>query len=230
MEVQRQPLDEPVGMESVLTSPTGITTMPETVQEAQPVPSDASEAVETSPPEPEQEAEPVAEQIDEIADSHGASSIEGTSLDQAQPASESNGGITDGAAESVGEPTGDPGGSSASSPPPSGGTMFGLGGRLVYPKTAESARGGPIEYSVTFDVLVSQTGTLLDITVTDSWFDRDLDEYTTSDLLRTAELMMQRLLTFTPYKSDYWVTVVLTFDAKEGPSVKSEAAIRPVSD
>lgn len=108
--------------------------------------------------------------------------------------------------------------------------MLGIGGRLVYPKAAETARGGPIEYSVTYEVLVSTSGQVLDLTVASQWFDRDLDERTKQDLLRTAELMMRGLITFGAYTSNYRMTVELSFDAESGPALRPESRIRPVSD
>lgn len=237
MEVQRQPVDEHVGMESMLTSPTGATTIPEVQPEARPERSDTAQVPET---EPEPELEPIQEpeledeladgQTDQSPDAWGASSTQGSSGEQARSDSEVDGGSVDEVSQGVGEPSGQADGSSAPSPPPSGGDMLGLGGRLVYPKAAETARGGPIEYSVTYEILVSQTGTVLDLVVVDSWFDRDLDQRTTNDLLRTAELMIRGLLTFGPYTSDYRMTVVLTFDSQRGPSLSPESRIRPISD
>jgi hypothetical protein len=113
-------------------------------------------------------------------------------------------------------------------PPPLGGDMIGLGGRLQYPKVAETARGGPIEYTVTFDVLVNKAGEVLDMTVTSSSFNREVDQQTVDQLLRTSELMVRGLVNFKPHTSDYRVSVVLSFDTKNGPMLKSDTRIRPL--
>ena len=108
--------------------------------------------------------------------------------------------------------------------------MLSLGGRLVYPKTAESARGGPIEYTVTYDVAVSKAGEVIDLRATESSFNREIDEQTADQLLRTSEQMVRQLVSFRPHSEDYRISVVLSFDADTGPSLRSESRIRPLGD
>ena len=108
--------------------------------------------------------------------------------------------------------------------------MIGLGGRLVYPKVAETARGGPIEYTVTFDVLVGKSGEVLEMTVASSSFNREVDQSTVDQLMRTSELMVRGIVNFKPHTNDYRVSVVLSFDAEQGPSLKSDTRIRPIED
>ena len=108
--------------------------------------------------------------------------------------------------------------------------MIGLGGRLVYPKAAETARGGPIEYTVTFEVLVSKAGEVLDMAVASSSFNREVDQSTIDQLLRTSELMVKGVVNFKPHTHDYRVSVVLSFDAEHGPSLKADSRIRPIEN
>jgi len=220
IEVQRQPIDEPAEMQSVLTSPTGTTTVPIEDLHAEPEQTTSTETTVID--------EPAVEQPVESPDSD-ASIADMAPEEPVHSNSEADGGSVTEAAKMTGESTGKAAGSPPT-PPPAGGDMLGLGGRLVYPKAAETARGGPIEYSVTFEVLVSKTGVVIEISVLNSWFDRDLDERTAADLIKTSELMMRSLLIFGPYTSDYRMTVTLSFDAEKGPTLTPESRIRPVSD
>lgn len=236
MEVQRQPSEEPAATEEVLTSTSGVTTLP--VAES-PSPAEPVEAPQTITEEPAPQAIDEPQQVPDTAPSDhtgdgqttSSSTTTGSSEVGSQSESGTEGGTDGQTSEQVGEPDGEPTGSpQPPPPPPAGGDMLGIGGRLVYPKAAETARGGPIEYSVTYEVLVSTSGQVLDLTVASQWFDRDLDERTKQDLLRTAELMMRGLITFGAYTSNYRMTVELSFDAESGPALRPESRIRPVSD
>lgn len=242
MEVQRQPSEEPPAAQDVLTSSSGITTVPMAEAESASQP-DPVETPQTITEEPESQAvvtpDPLPEQVPDTGpsdDSHDEQTVTSSTTEtssEIQPQSDpgTEHGADGQASEQSGEPNGEPTGSpQPPPPPPAGGDMLGIGGRLVYPKAAETARGGPIEYSVSYEVLVSASGQVNDLTVVSQWFDRDLDERTKQDLLRTAELMVRGLITFGAYTSDYRMTVQLSFDAESGPALKPESRIRPIGD
>lgn len=229
METHRQPSEESTVSDAVITSESGVTELPVSSSDAQReqdrepevaqpahAPEPVEEAAEEQPPTETTGAASAPDAVDAEPSESGSDFSDGTDEDGTGVESESGD-----EAAGTSEPAPPP-------PPPLGGDMIGLGGRLQYPKVAETARGGPIEYTVTFDVLVNKAGEVLDMTVTSSSFNREVDQQTVDQLLRTSELMVRGLVNFKPHTSDYRVSVVLSFDTKNGPMLKSDTRIRPL--
>ena len=233
METHRQPSDVSSVSDAVITSESGVTEIP--VASA-----DVQREVHPEPEQPRTESRPEPEPgpVEAVADEQPSPEsidvIEAPEVPEpSESVSESSDGTDEDGMDAGSESGVEAEGSSQPAPPPPppfGGDMIGLGGRLVYPKAAETARGGPIEYTVTFEVLVSKAGQVIDMTVASSSFDREVEQSTTDQLLRTSDLMVRGIVSFKPHTHDYRVSVVLAFDAEHGPSLRADSRIRPIED